>query len=428
MLDRETAERRCTLLPETNRSQSFNEDNQNGGVLIKAIILLGLAAGIILGVTVAFAEPTAASVSVQTQNPIVLQADYRRSGHPVTDLDKALNLPSGTFSRSLNGISARQWADLNDGSPIVSRFSVGAYGNTPVPGADGLALANGNGVDMIVANHSDQPRSLTTLVMMPRGIYTIEALKFISSKNGRCGIQRLEGVILNSAGPITKRLTLAPKQIAIYRYRNELTSVLARQQSFAISARRLFISYPYRSSPLHLPVIECSGVISAVAGSVTPDRRSGLIREIHHGLLLTGQIEAEATNLKSAIPIKSPSLDLFKRDVHRLVATLSQMSADCAELTIDARIHQLPNTAASVTIEASNGGPIPLRALKIAMSVPISSSSGGGRAVVFPVVNPGQVARAEFNLSSSSEVTLPIYADLWYFSNWGPAHLRLVAL
>jgi hypothetical protein len=336
-----------------------------------------------------------------------------------------------------------EWARFS-ASPIVCSVS----SDTHPAAVLAFGVHNEDGTCIALWNSSDRPAPFELKLKTSNGVFRIERLCFAPGRGAKqaetpethssvptCAgnLRRMEGIDTASPTVIVKRGILAAGEISLIR-----TTDTAREARLALmdleqSLRELSQTAPGPAARLRKIQKECDKYTDAIRSGTESDRQKRLSC-IHRLILLYAQAEAQHRNNQNREKVTGDPAARTMSSVERLASALAETSAVISGLV--PQVEVLPGNAQEITVQVSlsNSGGHSVDKVKLGLdtaALPTGVSCTPDDAAYFGALGPGQSVRAEFKLKCTQpdanglqEIASRCVADVSYFTNGAPAHLR----
>ena len=325
----------------------------------------------------------------------------------------------------------------------------------PVP-ITAFGVHNEDGACVVLWNTSSHPAPFELRLKTGNGVFRIERLCFnpahpasstppadSTAKADRslpcnASMRRMEGIDSPSPATIVKRGTLAPGEISLIRTTDTAREARLAMMALEQSIKELAQTAPGPAARLRKIQKECDKYVDAIRSGPDSDRQRRL-SFIHRLILLYSQAEAQHRNNQSREKVSGDPGNRTMAAVERLEAALAETSAVLSGLVPQLEITG-PATGSSsageitVQVSLSNSGSRSVDKVKLGLdtrTLPTGVACVPEDAAYFGALGPGQSVRAEFKLKCTAadsaalqDISQKCTADVSYFSNGTPAHLR----
>jgi hypothetical protein len=294
--------------------------------------------------------------------------------------------------------------------------------------AYGARIADGAAI--LLVNHGEEKAEFRLSVRLPRGVYAIERCGFDSQKPETLPqVERLESVILDKAGAISKPGWLNPRMASVYRFRNCSAQTQAACADVLNNVRAFMQSRPAAFRQLMIPLRECADHVGALSSGVTNANRYERLKHIHRALLTLAHAQSLCQNFQSEGRLSRQEESALETALDRLEEMLTDLSAGCLDLVPGLTVappDPIRPDARIVTISLTNAGQKSVAFVRIGANAPTGCAVRPAEQALFNSIRPGETARATFTVTLDTDASERlITADIAYFAARAPAHLRL---
>jgi hypothetical protein len=307
-------------------------------------------------------------------------------------------------------------------------FISSAINTSSADAAHAIAVKCQSGIGVFLINSSETASTYRVDIKLPRGLYGIEA----KTLPGTGDVYPRRSQALADIGVRSITGTLNPKSVTALKIVNLLSD--ARDELLQVC------SYPYQtalSDRLQNRILNCLSQtrdrVDLVENRLGKTDRANLTKEIHRGMLLTGQAEAMLRNAASQGQLIGSTGDKINNDLTSLQNALSKISAACFDVfpmvTIESSVDDTNPTMIILTLV--NRGTAPISLINFSLDPPENWTSCPIGYTLFSRLGPGESLSGRFAIGMPSDAVpgslVSVPGEISYFSNHSAAHLKVVA-
>lgn len=289
-----------------------------------------------------------------------------------------------------------------------------------------------NGTALLMANHGEQKAAINVSVRLPRGVYSVEQLTFdpkMPETTPR--VERLESVVMGTAGTTTKPVWLLPEKAAILRLINRSAETQSVFDEVMDGVRPFAATDPTEFRRLMVPLRECESNVGALSKGIQPGKRYDVLKYIHRALLTLGHAKSLCQNFRGQGRIKGDGAERLTDTLDKLDATLTEMSAGCLNL-VPSLMVTIPDAEQSnlyeVTVSLRNAGGQSVSFVRLGASLPSGGNVHPSDPAFFEKLKPGETVRAVYKVRLKDSPKPTIVAEIGWFTAKAPAQLRMRTL
>ena len=291
-----------------------------------------------------------------------------------------------------------------------------------------FAVRTPEGAALCVTNHTDGPADVRVNGRFPRGVYTFERIVLDSEEGAKAlGVERLQGILLDSAASVRQVGTIPARGTAVYRCVNRTQQALSAFRGAQQRIQALKSGSRAEYGWLMVPFSECGSNVAVIARGIRAENRYDVLKHVHRAILTAAHTQALCRNFTGQGRIGKKAGDGLAAKLDLLDEALSELSVACLGLAPETALQSVgPGGSCKVTVSLTNSGSRAINFVKIGALGDGAIKVSPEELATFGSVRPGETARATYTVKCGKpEELCKLAAHVGYLSGKSPVRLRL---